>query len=430
MRYKTIPSQLFIDNRKKLVEKLMPNAIAIFNANDIMPKDGDDIIGFKQNSDFFYLSGIDQEESILLLYPDAPIQARKQILFIKKTNENIAIWEGKKYTQEEASSISGIQEVHWLEDFPPLFRQLVLKAEHIYLNTNEHLQGTTLVETRDQRFLRWCKEHYPLHQYRRIAPIMGTLRAIKSSIEIELIQQACTITRDAFLEMLPYVKPGVMEYALEGAFIHGLIKRGSRGFAYAPIIAGGERANILHYTANDQPCKAGDLLLIDAAGEYAGYCADMTRVIPINGIFTPRQKTVYLAVLRILEKAKKLLLPGKTLVSYQKEVCQTVEEELVNLGLLTYAEIKNQNPQNPAYKKYFMHGISHHLGLGVHDFAFVDQPIVPNMVLTIEPGIYIREEKIGIRLENDVVVCENGIKDLMADIPLDPEAIEALLQGR
>lgn len=428
-RYEPINPELFVQNRKNLAQKLTGNALVLLNANDIMPKDGDDLIGFKQNSDLFYLSGIDQEETILVLYPNAPRKEWEEILFVKRTSPEIATWEGNKYTQEGATHVSGIKNVHWLEDFPKLFRQLMTKAEGIYLNTNEHLRHASLVQSRDARFIDWCKVHYPLHSYSRLAPIMADLRAVKSPIEIELIRKACTITRDGFLEMLPHVRHGVMEYALEASLLQSFIRRGSRGFAYTPIIASGARANILHYIANSQPCKEGELILFDVGAEYAGYNSDMTRVIPVNGRFTSRQKEVYQAVLRIMEAAKQLLKPKITLGSYEKEVGKVVEKELVSLGLLSLRDIQTQDAKYPAYKKYFMHGTSHHLGLGVHDLADMDREILPNMVFTIEPGIYIQEEEIGIRLENNFVVQEKGLDDLMYDIPLLPEAIEEVIQG-
>ncbi len=428
-RYAPIDHNLFIQNRRRLAQQLAGNALAVVNANDVMPRDGDGVLGFRQHSDLFYLSGIDQEETILILYPNAPRKAWEELLFVKQTSPEIAIWEGDKYTAEGAAAVSGMAHIHPLEDFPKIFHHLMAKVERVYLNTNEHLRASTPVESRDSRFIRKCKADYPLHEYRRLAPIMADLRAIKSPIEIELLRKACSITREGFLELLPHVRPDVMEYELEASLSQSFLRRGSRGFAYAPIIASGGRANVLHYMANSQRCKAGELILLDVGAEYGGYNADLTRVIPVDGRFTKRQKEVYQAVYRVLEAAKGFLKPGVTLESYQKEVGKVMEEELLKLRLLSSDDIKRATPSQPAYKKYFMHGTSHHLGLGVHDFADMDRKLAPQMVLTVEPGIYIPEEGIGIRLENNVVLQEQGIDDLMGAVPLLPGAIEAAMRA-
>lgn len=427
MRYKNIDQNLFIQNRKKLATYLPPNSLVVLHANDLMPKNTDGTMAFVQNSDLFYLSGIDQEETILLLYPDAPKEEWKEILFIKETDAQLAIWEGNKYAKEEASSISGIANVHWTRPFKQIFHTLMVLASHIYLNTNEHTNANGLVTTRNRRFISWCKYQYPLHQYARIAPIMQKLRGIKEEVEIALIQEACHITEAGFRSIVPMVHPGLMEYEIEALLAYEFIRRGSRGFAYAPIVASGADSCILHYIRNDKPCPAGGLLLIDVGAEYANYSADLTRVIPIDGKFTTRQRNVYNAVLRILKAAQALLRPGLSFLDYHKAVGALVEGELVSLNLIDATDIKNQSKAAPAYKKYFMHGISHHLGLSTHDLGNTHGVILPNMVLTVEPGIYIKEEAIGIRLENNVVIRENGVQNLTENIPIEAEAIEALM---
>jgi len=429
MKYERIDKRLFIENRRRLAERLLPNSIAVFNSNDIMPTSADGTMPFKQNADLFYLTGVDQEETILLLYPDAKEVKYREILFVRETNEHIAIWEGHKLTKEEATEVSGIRTVLWTSEFEKVFNTLMGDAEHLYLNTNEHPRAEVVVETRDARFIKWCQERYPLHSYRRLAPIMRDLRAVKSDIEIALMQKACKITEAGFRRVLRFVKPGVKEYEIEAEYAHEFLRHGSRGFAYTPIIASGANACVLHYIANDQVCQDGDLLLMDVGAEYANYASDMTRTIPVNGRFTPRQRQVYDAVLRVMRGAMDMLRPGNTLDEYHAAVGELMTKELVDLGLLTMDEVKNQNPEWPAYKKYFMHGTSHHLGLDVHDVGDKYRKFEPGMVFTCEPGIYIREEGLGIRLENDVVITENGLLDLMADIPLEAEEIEEIMNA-
>ncbi|MGI2257134.1 aminopeptidase P N-terminal domain-containing protein [Candidatus Cardinium hertigii] len=427
MRYRNIDPNLFINNRKKLGTFLYPNSLVVLHANDVMAKNTDGTMPFVQNSDLFYLSGIDQEETILLLYPDAIKKEWKEILFIKESNPVAAVWEGSKYTKEEASRISGILTVHWLSAFKPIFHTLMGLTDQIYLNTNEHPRANSAIATRDRRFIRWCQQHYPLHSYVRLAPIMQKLRGIKDEIEISFIQTACDITAAGFLSTIPMVRPGLIEYEIEALLSYEFLRRGSRGFAYAPIIASGADSCILHYTKNDKPCPPGELLLMDIGAEYANYSADITRVIPIDGKFTARQRKVYNAVLRILQAAEGLLRPGLSFADYHKAIGEWVEEELVALNLIKAADIKNQPKEAPAYRKYFMHGISHHLGLSTHDLGDTHAVILPNMVLTIEPGIYIKEEKIGIRLENNVVITIDGVQNLTQNIPIEAEAIEALM---
>lgn len=430
MKYLPINPNLFIDNRKRLIPHLKPNSLVVFHSNDIMPTNADGTMKFVQNNDLFYLSGIDQEESILVLFPDFPDENFREILFVRETNEEIAIWEGHKYTKEEATDTSSIDKILWTSQFEKIFYTLMTQAEHVYLNTNEHLRADIQVETRDARFITWCKKHYPLHNYERIAPIMHHLRAIKSVGEIDLLQTACNITEEAFQRVLKFVKPGVMEFEIEAEYLHEFVSNRSRGFAYEPIVASGANACVLHYIDNSDECRDGELLLMDVGAEYANYNADMTRTIPVNGKFTERQKSVYNAVLRVQREAMKLLYPGNVIKDYHKEVGKIMESELIGLGLLDAQEVANQDDKNPLYRKYFMHGTSHHLGLDVHYVGNIYRKFEPGMVFTVEPGIYIREENLGIRLENNVVIQEDGIYDLMRDIPIEVNDIETAMNEK
>ncbi|MHA7878025.1 MAG: aminopeptidase P N-terminal domain-containing protein [Bacteroidota bacterium] len=428
MRYPKIDPRLFMHNREQLVKHLKPNSLVVLNANDIMPTNGDGVMPFRQNSDLFYLSGIDQEETILILYPDAPKEEWRELLFVKETNAHMMVWEGQKYTEQAASDTSGIIHIHWLDAFATVFKSLMERVEHVYLNSNEHTRATLDVQTRDARFMAWCKKKYPLHKYERLAPVMRHLRAVKSELEIDLIRKACDITEKGFRQALLRIKPGVMEYDIEAALIGEFIRHRSRGFAYEPIVAAGANACILHYTANNRACRAGDTILLDVGAEYANYKADLTRVVPVSGRFTARQRSVYEAVLRVMQQAKQLLVVNSDLVTYHKQIGAVVEQELAGLGLLDLSDIKNQSSKYPAYKKYFMHGTSHHIGLDTHDVGDTHRKLVPGMVLTIEPGIYIREEGLGVRLENIFVIREEGLEDLMANIPIEADEIEALIQ--
>ncbi len=427
MKYAQISNKLFIENRNRLTQKLKPNSVAIFNSNDIMPTNADGTMAFRQNSDLFYLSGIDQEESILILFPDSLNKDYKEVLFVRETNEYIAVWEGAKLTKKEATEVSGIKTVFWLSEFERVFNTLVAEAQNVYLNTNEHLRATIEVETRDARFIKKCKDRFPLHNYERSFPLLMELRSIKSETEVELIRQACAITKKGFMRTLAFVKPGVMEYEIEAELIHEFVRNRSRGFAYGPIIASGLNSCVLHYVENNKECKDGDILLMDVAAEYANYASDLTRCIPVNGKFTERQKQVYNAVLRVMKEATSMLRPGIIISEFNKEVGKITEKELIGLGLFTEKEVRDQNPDQPLYKKYFMHGTSHFLGLDVHDVGDFNKPVQPGMVFTCEPGIYIPAEKIGIRLENDILVTNGNPIDLMADIPLEANDIEALM---
>lgn len=429
MKYPTIDQSLFILNRKNFNKHLKNNSLAIFNASDEFPRSGDQNFVFKQNPDLFYLSGIDQEQTILLLYPDCPNPLYREVLFLRQTNDHIKVWEGYKYTKEQAKAASGIQAVYWLEDFDNILHSIVNYADHIYLNTNENDRYSPEVPYRDLRFIEKIKSKYPLHYFERSAPIMRGLRAVKSQVEVELTQKACAITRDAFIRVLKFTKPGVKEYEIEAEIIHEFIRQGGTGHAYTPIIASGHNANILHYNDNNQTCKDGDIILFDFGAEYANYNADMSRSIPVNGRFTPRQKEVYSAVHHVMKESIKLIGEGVLWNSYHEQVGEVMTEQLINLGLITTEEVKNQNPAWPAYKKYFMHGTSHHLGIDVHDFAGRYTPFATGNILTVEPGIYIPEEGLGIRLENNILITANGNVDLMADIPLEAEEIEDIMNN-
>ncbi len=427
MKYSAIDPQLFIENRKRFAASLKPNSIALFVSNDIMPTNADGAMGFVQNSDLFYLSGIDQEETILLIYPDAASGLHKEILFVKETSETIAIWEGAKLTKAQATITSGIKSVYWINHFEQVFQTIVFQAEHIYLNSNEHNRKYIFIETAEMRFAKTITQKYPLHKIERSAPIMHHLRAVKSIPEIDLIQHACNITEKGFRRLLKFVKPGVMEYEIEAEVIHEFIRNRSRGFAYGPIIASGANACVLHYTENNKECRNGDVILLDVAAEYGNYASDLTRSLPVNGKFTKRQKEVYNAVLRVMKAATKMLTVGNTITEYHKAVGQLMEKELVDLGLLTINDINTTGNELPAYKKYFMHGTSHFLGLDVHDVGDYNRKIEAGMVFTCEPGIYIPQENLGIRLENNILVTANGPIDLMANIPIEADEIEELM---
>ena len=428
MRYLPIDKTLFVQNRARFAARLEPNAIAVFHANDIMPTSADGTYPFVQNPDLFYLTGIDQEETILVIYPDARESKHKEILFLRKTNEEIAIWEGNKLTQQEGSAISGIQTVYWAEDFQKIFRSMTYDAEWIYLNTNEHARAEVTVETRDSRFLQWCQSAFPLHRYRRSAPIMQDLRVVKSAMEIDLIRKACGIAEKAFQRILQVVQPGIWEFEIEAELLYALVKNRSRRPAFNPIIASGASSCVLHYIENNQQCRDGDILLIDFGAEYANYASDVTRTIPVNGRFSPRQRQIYDAVFRIQHEAVPMLTPGNTLQAYHKEIGGIVEDELQQLGLLTAQDTGQVDKADAPYKKYFMHGISHHLGLDVHDLGDRHRAFESGMVLTCEPGIYVREENIGVRIEDDILITDKGPVVLTADIPSDSREIEEIMQ--
>jgi Xaa-Pro aminopeptidase len=429
MKYLPINSDVFIHNRINFVSRIKACSLAIFHANDEFPRNGDQNFLFKQNPDFFYLTGIDQEQSILILFPDCPNPLYKEVLFLRQTNEYIAIWEGHKYTKEEARAASGIENIYWLSEFDAILHTIINYAENIYINTNENDRYSHTVPYRDIRMFETLRAKYPLHHYERSAPILRDLRAVKSAIEIELTKKACAITRDAFIRVLKFVKPGVAEYEIEAEITHEFLRQRATGNAYSPIIASGKNAIVLHYTDNNQVCNDGDVILFDFAAEYANYNADMSRSIPVNGRFTKRQRDVYDAVLRVMRAATKLIVAGAVWNEYHEEVGRIMTGELIGLGLLDKHEVAKQDPKMPLYKKYFMHGTSHHLGLDVHDFASRYKSFEIGNILTCEPGIYIPEEGLGIRIENDILITADGNIDLMADIPVEAEEIEEIMNG-
>ena len=406
------------------------NTLAVFNSNDIFPISADSTMPFQQHRDILYLSGVDQEESILVLFPNASNPAHREVLFLKETSDLIAVWEGEKLTKETAFLTSGIKTVYWLQQFPTIFKQMMAEAQGMYLNTNEHLRANTEVETREDRFIKQVKQDYPAHQVHKSAPIMHKIRSIKEAVELELMQRACKITEAGVRRLLAFIKPGVWEYEIEAELAHEFLRNRSKGFAYTPIVASGKNACVLHYIENNQQCQDGDVILLDVGAEYANYSSDLTRCLPVNGRFTARQKAVYNAVLHVKNEAQKLLVPGTIMAEYHKQVGSLMEEQLVGLGLISMDEIKTQNPDWPAYKKYFMHGTSHFLGLDTHDVGIWHEPISAGMVFTCEPGIYIPEEGLGIRLEDDLVVQSSGAPfNLMGDIPIEAEAIEDLMNA-
>lgn len=428
MKYHAIDSQLFVKNRRKFAAEMKPNSIAIFNSNDIYPVSADSTLPFAQHRDIFYLSGVDQEESILLICPDAPYESQREILFLKETSEHIAIWEGEKLTKQRAFEVSGVKTVYWLQDFEKTLFELMTYANTMYINTNEHYRATIETETREARFVKWWKEKYPAHAVAKSNPILQRLRSVKEQQELDLMQIACDITDKGFRRLLSFVKPDVTEYEIEAELLYEFVRNRSKGFAYTPIIASGKNANVLHYIENNQVCKAGDLILLDVAAEYANYSSDMSRTIPASGKYTKRQADVYNAVLRVKNDAAKMLVPGTLWKQYHTEVGKMMTSELLDLGLLDKADVQNENPEWPAYKKYFMHGTSHHIGLDTHDYGLLHEPMQANMVFTVEPGIYIPEEGFGIRLEDNFVIQPQGEPlNLMKNIPIELEEIEDLM---
>ena len=430
MKYDLIDNQLFIKNRKNFMAQMKSSSLAVFNSNDIYPISADSTLPFAQHRDIFYLSGVDQEESILVLFPDCPKEKHREILFLKETNEHIAVWEGEKLTKEKAFETSGIKTVYWLQDMEKVLFELMTQCDTVYINTNEHYRANVETETREDRFTKWLLNKYPAHGVAKSNPILQRLRSVKDQIELDLIQQACNITEKGFRRVLKFTKPGVYEYNLEAEFMHEFLNNRSKGFSYTPIIGSGNNANVLHYIENNQPCKAGDLILIDAGAEYANYASDMTRTIPVSGKFNDRQKDVYNAVNRVKNDATKMLVPGTLWEQYHVEVGKLMTSELLGLGLLDKADVQNENKDWPAYKKYFMHGTSHHMGLDTHDYGILTEPMKANMVFTVEPGIYIPDEGFGIRLEDDVVIQNSGEPfNLMRNIPIEVEEIEDIMNS-
>ena len=424
LRYPPLSAENYIRNRAAFADTLSPGAMALFSSNDVYPTSADGTLPFRQDSNMLHLTGVDQEETVLLLFPDAHNPADREILFVTETNEEIAIWEGAKLTKAEATAQTGVKQIQWLSMLERTIQRLVTECSCCYLHQNEHTRAKIVVETREARFNQWFCETYPHVRIERAAPILHRTRSVKSAEEIERMRHACGITRDGFNREKNFLKPGVTEYEVEAEYLHEFVRKGSRGFAYTPIVASGANACVLHYIENSAVCQDGDVLLMDVGAEYGNYASDMPRCLPVSGRFTDRQRKVYDAVLSVMRDATKLLRPGVNLHDYHKQVGELMTEQLLGLGLIDKHDVAKQNPAWPAYKKYFMHGTSHFIGLDVHDVGLWHEPIRAGHVFTVEPGIYILEEGLGIRLENDIVVTEDGFDDLMGDIPLDAEAIE------
>ena len=430
MKYHPIDSTLFVKNRSNFMAQMKANSLAVFNSNDIYPISADSTMPFQQHRDIYYLSGVDQEESILVMFPDCPNRKHREILFLKETNDHIAVWEGEKLTKKRAFEVSGIKTVYWLQDLKKVLAELMAQSDTVHINTNEHYRASIETETREDRFTKWLLNTYPAHKVEKSNPILQRLRSIKDPIELDLLQKACNITEKGMRRVLKFIKPGVAEYEIEAEFIHEFLRNRSKGFAYTPIIASGNNANVLHYIENNQICNDGDLILLDVGAEYANYSSDMTRTIPVNGRYSKRQKKVYNAVNNVKINATNMLIPGTIWADYHKEVGKLMTSELLGLGLLDKADVQNEDPNWPAYKKYFMHGTSHHMGLDTHDYGLLWEPMKTNMVFTVEPGIYIPEEGFGIRLEDDVVIQEKGAPlNLMKNIPIAIEEIEDIMNS-
>jgi len=428
MKYDKINSELFKKNRKNFIAKMKPNSVAFFNSNDIYPVSADSTLPFEQQRDIFYLSGVDQEESVLMLTTNSEKTRYKEVLFLKETSPHIAVWEGPKLDKNQAYETSGIETVFWLDEMEKIIDEVMQNCETIYYNHNEHYRAKVEVETREERFNKWIESKFENKRKERSNPILQRLRSIKDPIEIKLIQRACDITEKGFRRVLNFVKDGVWEYEIEAEFIHEFLINRSKKFAYTPIIASGNNANILHYIENNKQCRDGELILMDVGAEYANYSSDMTRTIPVSGRYTQRQKDIYNAVLRVKNNATKMLVTGTDWKKYHVEVGKLMTSELLGLKLLDKSDIQNETKDKPAYKKYFMHGTSHHMGLDTHDYGLLDDPMVENMVFTVEPGIYLPDENFGVRLEDDVVIQKNGSPiNLMKDIPIEIEEIEDLM---
>jgi Xaa-Pro aminopeptidase len=429
MKYLPLKPEIFSKNRQRFVDKMNPNSIAIFVSNDEVPVNGDALYPFEQNSDLFWLSGIVQEDSMVILFPDNPETKYRELLVLVRPNELKEKWDGKRLRTNEAQKISGITTIVWLDSVDALLQAWIHLADTIYLDTNENDRKASLLRTRDYRYVDELKSRYPLHHYERAGKIMKELRAIKTALEIEVLQQAIDITDNTFRRLLQFIKPGVMEYEIEAEIWHSFLSQRGTGPAYGSIIASGDRARTLHYIANDQQCKDGELVLMDFGAKYGGYNADLTRTVPVNGKFTRRQKTVYNACLHLHDYAKSLLKPGISIIAYTEKVGEEATRQFLKIGLLKKSDVKNEDPENRAYRKYLYHGISHHLGIDVHDLGTRTEPIKAGMVFTVEPGIYIEEEQMGIRIENNVWITRNGNRDLMKNIPITIEEIETIMKN-
>ena len=430
MKYLPLNPGIFVQNRERFISRMQKNAIAIFTSNDEVPSNGDAIYRFKQNSDLFWLSGITQEDSMVILFPDNPDPKYREVLVLVRPNELKEKWDGKRLRVKEAQDISGIKTIVWLDSLDGLLQPWIHLADAIYLDSNENDRKASLVRSRDYRFIDEMKSRYPLHQYLRAAKIMKEVRAIKTALEVEVLQKAIDITENTFRRLLQFIKPGVMEYEIEAEIVHSFLSQRATGEAYGSIIAGGDRARTLHYVSNSEECKDGELILMDFGAEYGGYCADLTRTVPVNGKFTRRQKTVYNACLHLHDYAKSILKPGITILDYTDKVGEEATQQFLKIGLIRKSDVKNEDPENRAYRKYLYHGISHHLGVDVHDLGTRTEPIKAGMVFTVEPGIYIEEEQMGVRIENNLWITRNGHKDLMKNIPITVEEIETLMKRK
>ena len=428
MKYLPLNPEIFVKNRERFISRMQKNSIAIFVSNDEVPMNGDAIYSFKQNSDVFWLSGVTQEDSIVILFPDNPDPKYREVLVLVRPNELKEKWDGKRLRVNEAQEMNGIKTIVWIDSLDALLQVWIHLADNIYLDSNENDRKASLVRSRDYRFIDEMKSRYPLHNYLRAAKIMKELRGIKTALEVEVLQKAIDITDNTFRRLLKFIKPGVMEYEIEAEIFHSFLSQRATGQAYGSILASGDRARTLHYVSNNAECKDGELILMDFGAEYGGYCADLTRTVPVNGKFGRRQKTVYNACLHLHDYGKSLLKPGITIVDYTDKVGEEATQQFLKIGLLRKTEVKNEDPENRAYRKYLYHGISHHLGIDVHDLGTKTEPIKAGMVFTVEPGIYIEEEKMGVRIENNLWITKNGNKDLMKNIPITAEEIEALMK--
>lgn len=428
MKYLPLNPKIFIQNRDRFISRMQKNSIAIFVSNDEVPNNGDGLYKFKQNSDVFWLSGVTQEDSMVILFPDNPDPKYREVLVLVRPNEMKEKWDGKRLRVHEAQEMSGIKTIVWLDSIDALLQVWIHLADTIYLDSNENDRKASLVPTRDYRFIYEMKKRYPLHQYMRAAKIMKDLRAIKTTEEVEVLQTAIDITEQTFRRLLKFIKPGVTEYEIEAEIYHSFLSQRATGPAYGSILASGDNARILHYVSNNAVCRDGELILMDFGAEYGGYCADLTRTVPVNGRFTRRQKTVYNACLHLHDYAKSLLKPGISILDYTDKVGEEATRQFLKIGLLKKSDVKNEDPENRAYRKYLYHGISHHLGIDVHDLGTRSEPIKAGMVFTVEPGIYIEEEQMGVRIENNIWITRNGNKDLFKNIPITAEDIEALMK--
>ena len=428
MKYLPLNPDIFIQNRKRFVQQMEKNSIAIFVSNDEVPVNGDALYPFKQNSDLFWLSGIIQEDSMVILFPDNPDPKYREVLVLVRPNELKEKWDGKRLRTEEAQKISGMKTIVWLDGLDGLLQPWIHLADNIYLDTNENDRKANLLRTRDYRYAEELKARYPLHNYVRAAKIMKELRAIKTPLEVEVLQKAIDITDNTFRRLLKFIRPGVMEYEIDAEIWHSFLSQRATGPAYGSIIASGDRARTLHYVSNNEECKDGEMLLMDFGAEYGGYCGDLTRTVPVNGKFGRRQKTIYNACLHLHDYAKSLLKPGISILDYTEKVGDEATNVFLKIGLIKKSDVKNEDPENRAYRKYLYHGISHHLGIDVHDLGTRTEPIKAGMVFTVEPGIYIEEEQMGVRIENNLWITRNGNKDLMKNIPITVEEIEALMK--